>query len=228
VAVLQRVAPGMGTGLTGDHGVASSGMRGRFTTWKVPGMALFRRVFPLFLAACGGAAEQGTDGAGRPVALGSAGTSAAGAGAPAENSGSQGGGTSSADCVAAFQNSDNSNTQRITADVLELASAAPASSLLQLGIALVDPEYDFSALNVAEREVQLAPYQEPIVALVNERGGEVVSRSWLINYLDVKLPARHVAEAFCWPEVVSLEMETLYWDAVVPPWGSSPVTVARV
>jgi hypothetical protein len=128
-----------------------------------------------------------------------------------------------ASCAVPFLESENENTRRITGYARDIANAAPGSYPLQAMISLDDPAFDFSGGDIAAREAQVAPYQEPIVTLVEQHGGTVVSRSWLINSLVVELPAGEVLAALCWPNVTSLEVSTAYWDAVAPPWDVDQV-----
>jgi hypothetical protein len=196
----------------------------------VSSRALGPAIFPLMLAACGGDAgsaaappdnsadvagpqgpSEGDDG------LASTGTPSgpAGDGANAE--------ASVESCRAAAESSSNQGLREATARAIELGQAAPPDRALDIVLSLEDLAYDFSELDIPEREAQLAPSQDAVAALVEQHGGAVVSRFWLTNMLSIKLPARHVAGAYCWPEVVALEITTPYWDAVPPPWDTSSV-----
>jgi hypothetical protein len=88
-------------------------------------------------------------------------------------------------------------------------------------IFLEDLPYDFAQLDVAERQAQLAPSQDPIVTRVEQAGGALISRFWLDNSLFVQLPAGRLAEAYCWPQVTGVEVSTPFWHAVARPWDES-------
>jgi hypothetical protein len=50
---------------------------------------------------------------------------------------------------------------------------------------------------------------------------------WLVNTLWLELPAERLEEAFCWPDVASIEVTTQYWDVVTTPWDESSVGTAE-
>lgn len=126
-------------------------------------------------------------------------------------------------CVSEFEGSDNNDLRRVTALAMEIFADATPSRVVQLFVQLVEVDYDFGDLDIAEREAQLAPYQDEVVAKVEQAGGEVVSRSWLTNSVVVKLASASIPEVFCWPHVVRVEVSTPYWDAVDPFWDPSSV-----
>jgi len=126
-------------------------------------------------------------------------------------------------CRAAAEGSSNEAVRQATAEAIELARAAPPDARLEIWVELANPEYDFGNLDISEREAQLDPSQDRIAALIEEHGGEVTGRMWLINAMNAELPAQHLARVFCWPDVVSLDVLTPYWDVVTPPWDPTSV-----
>lgn len=131
----------------------------------------------------------------------------------------------SAECAAPFLASGDTRADARYA--LELASAAPPATLLDVFIALIDLEYDVFDLNVEARRAELAPYQDPIVERVRQSGGDVVVQFWTDNSLAAKLPAYRVHEVFCWPNVTAVEVSTPFWSVVAPPWDESSVGSAE-
>jgi hypothetical protein len=132
-------------------------------------------------------------------------------------------GGASRQCADELLASSDENVRRETAHALEIASLAAPGYALGVEMALVDPAYDFSQLDIEERKAQLAPSQERVSALVEQAGGMVQGRGWLANTLSLELPAERLDEAFCWPDVELIEVATQYWDVVTPPWDGSSV-----
>jgi hypothetical protein len=165
---------------------------------------------PLVIAACGDAER---------FELERASWSSAGLSDPRAGAGSD------EDCFDAFVARRDPYAQAVTAQALETAMAASPATPLEVFVTLTEPDYDFGTLDIPARQAQLAPYQDPIVALVRYRGGRVISRRWSTNSLVIELAARYLLEVYCWPEVVTVEVSTPYWDAVTPPWDPDSVGV---
>ncbi|HEX6765461.1 MAG TPA: hypothetical protein VF103_08290 [Polyangiaceae bacterium] len=177
--------------------------------------------------------------AGAPVSgAGATGTGGAGA-VPSVSPGGSGGtsGTgSAAGLPLACENGvvRSGEDDRVTGVALEASSLAPPERAVSIVISLVDPYFDFERLQspgseeaseaiIAERRAQLATTQDPIEERLLARGGEVLSRDWLVNVMDARVAARYVNEVPCWPAVVHIELSSEYWDIVDPPWDSEAV-----
>lgn len=170
-------------------------------------------LLPLALAACGAEASKAELDEPPPANLdGHEGDTEGDDGARASN-----------DCVREFMTRVDPYVKGVAEQALELASAASPATRLEVFVALTEPDYDFGNLDIPAREAQLAPYQDPIVVLVEARGGEVVTKFWISNSLVIDLAAQHLPDVFCWPEIRTVEVSTPYWDAVTPYWDLDSV-----
>ncbi len=98
--------------------------------------------------------------------------------------------------------------ESVTERALVAASALPPDELFEIGIELEEPGFDFSRLEgadantraalIAERRNQLAPFQGAVEVRTAEVGGEALARMWLVNVVDVRVPAGRVEELVRW------------------------------
>lgn len=106
----------------------------------------------------------------------------------------------------------------------EVGKRSP-NELVIIGIELAEVEFDFSRMHdtsassrqalVEERRSLLAPSQNTLAARINAIGGEVLDQMWLLNVVDVRVPAREVAAIAKWPGVVAISTD----EPVVPDIG---------
>jgi len=111
---------------------------------------------------------------------------------------------------AASQVDHRSMTER----ALDEASKLPPDMPIEVGIELEDPSFDFRRMQGASessranlidaRRAQLDKSQSAIGKLVATLGGEVLDRMWLVNVVDVRLPAGRLAEVARLPGVVGI------------------------
>jgi hypothetical protein len=128
-----------------------------------------------------------------------------------------------------FPTQRTAEDESVNAAALATAGDARPETLVPFILLLTDPAFDFSRLGtenaaeraaaIAEREAQLAPYQDPIEALLAAHDAENISSTWLINSVSASMPAQHVSKMVCWPEIRRIELTASYWDLVEPPWG---------
>ena len=148
----------------------------------------------LFLAcACGGKSNQGA-----PGAVGAA-------GAPAVEP----------TCAETPRSADD---ERANAALVDMATHAQSDKLVPVLISLVDVPITAGAMEAA-RSAELEPYQAPIVGQLTEWGAQSIERFWLINAVAASVPASHIEDLLCLPNVVRLDSDAAYWDIVEPPWG---------
>ncbi len=104
----------------------------------------------------------------------------------------------------------------VTERSLAAARALPPTQLMELGIELDEPHFEFKRLQdvddatrdglVAERRAQLGGSQDALEARVHAVGGEVLARMWLVNVVDVHLPAGRVPDVVLWPGVQAISI----------------------
>ncbi|HEX6275404.1 MAG TPA: hypothetical protein VFZ53_20330 [Polyangiaceae bacterium] len=182
--------------------------------------------------ACGGVSERSPadsgGAAGVPDPSSKGGTSAGGTSSGAPGNG--GNCSSGASCQNDVPRS--AEDERVTNIALEASRAARAEQIVPLTITLVDPEFDFGRLSsgdedrdavIAEREAQLAPFQDPIEERLRALGADDVSSMWLVNVVFGSILAPHVKEVPSWPAVVRVELAVDYWAIAPPPWDSAAV-----
>ena len=143
-----------------------------------------------------------------------------------------GGGAGGETC---FDTPRDAEALAVNAETLEMMALTPPSKLVPLSINLVAVEFDFSPATtgkkreqlIAERKLQLEPYQAPVLERLAQLDATQVSSAWLINSVSATLSARDVPSVLCWANVVSVLVDAPFWTIAEPPWSAPEVGSAQ-
>ena len=123
-----------------------------------------------------------------------------------------------------------------TERAIAAARKAISHELIKIGIEIEDQEFDFSRMSgvgdaeraevIEERYAQLRPSQDAIVTRVENLGGEELSRDFLANVVDVRVPAEHVPAIASWPSVKSISVPEPVQPESSDDWNGSQIRKA--
>ncbi len=124
-------------------------------------------------------------------------------------------------CLADAPNPNHESAKQFLESDVVITTAASPDARVEVLITLDRPDLDDAHLPYEKKLELRSTYREPTRSGLGKLGAEIVREG--SAYFQANVPAQHVPNIYCWPDVRHVSVTTPYWKVVEPFWDTDAV-----